>query len=346
MTDQITADYTAEIAERTVVVTWPDNDRGGATPPSDGWADRVMDQEPTLYEVDEGSISGCSALRWRNDARSDAELIAHSLMLVTGRKGPAAAAPLPADQERTRLLQALDASYCQALGHTPEGLLAAYEASRTQTVDRAALSAKLWEIAERHIIAEWICCEPLEPGHDLCAKGYEALGMVKSLLVDADPGEAWNPSAPLLDALTAVLPATTNHDTTPGFAGRADNGQSARADFLNTAATWLFTTGRGSRQVADRILGKHRTEVLRGAAARIDRTDLPQDDVDCFDNGARWATKLLRRMADETAVTETCDHDSQVIDHEGAQYWACLKCGSNLGRVEPAAGARQDGAQP
>ena len=42
-----------------------------------------------------------------------------------------------------------------------------------------------------------------------------------------------------------------------------------------------------------------RAAVLREAADRIDRTDLPQDDVDMFDNGARWATKLLRRMADE-----------------------------------------------
>ncbi|CQR59231.1 hypothetical protein [Streptomyces leeuwenhoekii] len=42
-----------------------------------------------------------------------------------------------------------------------------------------------------------------------------------------------------------------------------------------------------------------RATVLREAADRIDREDLPQDDVDMFDNGARWATKLLRRMADE-----------------------------------------------
>lgn len=70
-------------------------------------------------------------------------------------------------------------------------------------VDRAALSAKLWEIAEHHIVAEWICCEPLEPKHDLCAKGYAALGMAKTLLVDSP--EAWNPEAPLLNAVIAEL---------------------------------------------------------------------------------------------------------------------------------------------
>jgi hypothetical protein len=73
--------------------------------------------------------------------------------------------------------------------------------------DRAALSAKLWQIAEHHIVAEWICCEPLNPKHDLCAKGYAALGMAKTLLVDSDPKEAWNPNAPLLDAILAMLPA-------------------------------------------------------------------------------------------------------------------------------------------
>jgi hypothetical protein len=76
--------------------------------------------------------------------------------------------------------------------------------------DRAALSAKLWAIAEHHIVAEWICCEPLAPGHKLCAKGYAALGMVKTLLVDGDPEKTWNPSAPLLDAVLSVLPASSD----------------------------------------------------------------------------------------------------------------------------------------
>jgi hypothetical protein len=71
--------------------------------------------------------------------------------------------------------------------------------------DRAALSAKLWEIAEHHIVAEWICCEPLEPGHKLCSKGHAALGMAKTLLVDGDPEKVWNPSAPLLDAVLDLL---------------------------------------------------------------------------------------------------------------------------------------------
>ncbi|MFJ3037750.1 hypothetical protein [Streptomyces tendae] len=152
-----------------------------------------------------------------------------------------AAPPLPADEARTRLLQALDAPYCQALGHTPEGLLAAYEASRTQTVDRAAL---------RDRIAALFRHKPDE----------ERLG-------DATPGE-------IADAVLAVLPATTNHDTdTGGFELRGDT--------------------------------EIRAAALREAADRIDNEELPPDYVDMFDNGARWAAKLLRRMADETAATET-----------------------------------------
>lgn len=42
-----------------------------------------------------------------------------------------------------------------------------------------------------------------------------------------------------------------------------------------------------------------RAAVLREAAERIDNEELPQDYVDMFDNGARWAAKLLRRMADQ-----------------------------------------------
>ncbi|MGQ4393741.1 hypothetical protein ACN6K5_003527 [Streptomyces violaceoruber] len=272
------------------------------------------------------SIPGSASVDWCDDARALVDEIA------------APPAPLPADEVRTRLLQALDASYCQALGFTPEGLLAAYEASRTQTVDRAALSAKLWEIAERHIVAEWICCEPLEPGHDLCAKGYAALGMVKSLLVDADPGEAWNPSAPLLSALTAVLPATTNHDTD-------------RAAVLESEAALIL---------------KHCP----------DHGPQDQDGVwmDCHCavvEDMRKRAAVLRRVADETAATETqpntatllellrdfLDPDPCSFDHHGycqahgylgGEPMSCPhgRAKKLLAELEqPAAGARQDGAR-
>lgn len=70
---------------------------------------------------------------------------------------------------------------------------------------RAAVSAKLWEVAEQHIMAEWVCCEPPKAHHALCHRGYAALGMARTLLVDSEPGVAWNPAAPVLDAVMGML---------------------------------------------------------------------------------------------------------------------------------------------
>lgn len=97
-----------------------------------------------------------------------------------------------------------------------------------------------------------------------------------------------------------------------------------------------------------------RAAVLREAADRIDREDLPQDDVDMFDNGARWATKLLRRMAGETPATspmtvylstpcDACHHTLNWHRNDvGCTVPLCV-CGRFQ---EPAAGAWQDGSQP
>jgi hypothetical protein len=45
--------------------------------------------------------------------------------------------------------------------------------------------------------------------------------------------------------------------------------------------------------------------VLRKAAVRIDRENLPQDQADMFDNGARWATSMMRRMANEAQLASS-----------------------------------------
>ncbi|MFC8985155.1 hypothetical protein [Streptomyces sp. NPDC057115] len=82
MTNLADRTYTAVIAERTVLITCPDNDHGGAVLPPDGWEDRAHEQHPTLHEVEGPTISGCYALRWRDDERSDAELLTASLALV------------------------------------------------------------------------------------------------------------------------------------------------------------------------------------------------------------------------------------------------------------------------
>lgn len=75
-----------------------------------------------------------------------------------------------------------------------------------------------------------------------------------------------------------------------------------------------------------------RAAVLREAADRIDATDLPQDYVDMFDNGARWATTVLRRVAAETRTPHACGNC------DGIDPDSCL---TNPDRTPPAAGAQQ-----
>jgi hypothetical protein len=80
----------------------------------------------------------------------------------------------------------------------PDG--AAHIPARVES--RAAVSAALWAVAEHNTVAEWICCEPIDPAHALCVQGGAALRMLKALLVD-DPN-AWKP-APLLDEIMRIL---------------------------------------------------------------------------------------------------------------------------------------------
>lgn len=67
---------------------------------------------------------------------------------------------------------------------------------------RQQYAGALLAVAEHRIVAEWICCEPLEEGHELCAQGYATLRMFRALLVD-DP-DVFPPRSDLLDAIMAV----------------------------------------------------------------------------------------------------------------------------------------------
>src|SRR5690606_23452612 len=115
-----------------------------------------------------------------------------------------------------------------------------------------------------------------------------------------------------------------------------------------------------------------RAAVLREAADRVDNEELPHDYVDMFDNGARWAARLLRRMADETPDTTadtfaggsylTAEHDTlgmiaarhggDRLAWEMANPWVTssamvLPAGLRVAipaQAGLAAGARQDGA--
>lgn len=85
---------------------------------------------------------------------------------------------------------------------------------------RERYATAMWAAAEQAIVAEWICCEPLNPGHTLCAQGYHALRMISCLIVDSP---AQHKPAPLTDAVIAVhdgeLEAARHpalHDAPPG----------------------------------------------------------------------------------------------------------------------------------
>ncbi|MFF7147534.1 hypothetical protein ACFZAO_05605 [Streptomyces griseoaurantiacus] len=75
-----------------------------------------------------------------------------------------------------------------------------------------------------------------------------------------------------------------------------------------------------------------RAAALREAANRIDNEELPDDYVDLFDNGARWAAKLLRRLADEAQGT-TCPGFETVPNRCGCP---CEGCKHNCAAHEPA----------
>ncbi|MFE6639587.1 hypothetical protein ACFVFT_38265 [Streptomyces tendae] len=74
--------FSAELAERMVVITCPNNGTGGVTLPADGWEQRAIDRHPTLHSIEGPNIAGSYALRWRGDSRTDGDLLVQSLAIV------------------------------------------------------------------------------------------------------------------------------------------------------------------------------------------------------------------------------------------------------------------------
>ncbi|MFC4006615.1 hypothetical protein ACFOY2_05245 [Nonomuraea purpurea] len=56
--------------------------------------------------------------------------------------------------------------------------------------------------ADQSIVGEWVCCDPVNPDHDLCVKGDIARQMLRAVLTD-DPEKLFVPSS-ILDAVMAV----------------------------------------------------------------------------------------------------------------------------------------------
>ncbi|MCM1943171.1 hypothetical protein NC239_33710 [Streptomyces sp. G3] len=230
---------------------------------------------------------------------------------------PTPPVPLPsADQSpiREQLLNAIDFSFCQSLGYgTPEGLLAAYEASRTQTVDPAALR----EIAAQ-AIRDAACTGDCGQTEEECAKErIQPFAWHHGTLavVEGSPEQ-------FVDAvLAAVLPATTNHDT--------DTAPAA------TCSAQYHGPGEDRARLCIRAAQHQRT-------AHTDEHGFHWSDTVAMypvaDGTFRIGTDVraeLRRVADETAATKC----------------SCGALRTGPGRHLPecpnraAAGARQDGAQ-
>lgn len=177
--------------------------------------------------------------------------------------------------------------------------------------DRAAASAALWAAAEHHTVAEWICCDPIDPAHALCVQGGAALRMLKALLVD-DP-EAWKP-APLLDeVMQFVAPAGSTaeaHRLALSFA--LGLGTGAPWDAIHDRATELGLPPLAEDPVAQRLglvpAPAGRAAVLREEAALI-RAHCP-DHLDSNSAEGSWinchcdVADDMERRADETQQLE------------------------------------------
>ncbi|MFE7727454.1 hypothetical protein ACFU5D_16865 [Streptomyces anthocyanicus] len=188
-----------------------------------------------------------------------------------GAHNPETVPPVVQSPIREQLLNAIDATFCQSLGFgTPEGLLAAYEASRTQTVDQTALERAARRLASR----DWLVDETDDDDWQRRGPEFRADYM------------AW-----AREVLAAVLPATTNHDTdTSGFELRGDT--EIRAAALREAIALLD-------QRASSIDAFSSSDFGEEARAVRELTDVANE---------------LRRVADETAATETQARDCPACD--------------------------------
>ncbi|GHC40121.1 hypothetical protein GCM10010348_79210 [Streptomyces anthocyanicus] len=280
----------------------------------------------------------------RKVEQSDTERLTHLEGENARLRQAASPAPLPVSEARTRLLQALDAPYCQALGHTPEGLLAAYEASRTQTVDDSTVEA-------------------------LSDTLYDALYAITPFAEKyfADEGEGLRAAVRAVLEQVVVLPATTNHDTdtsvTPPPALTEEGRLRARVQVLEEDAErdqGLAATG------ARCLLRGHQGQIESGRAV-IEGHRFALSTKLGLGTGAPWdaiheRVAELRRVADETAATEgarqaetatppciECGHPR--ADHgEGEDPVTpgqCQACPDDDAwhDYQPAAGTRQDGTQ-
>ncbi|MGW0012551.1 hypothetical protein ACWDVX_22750 [Streptomyces tendae] len=121
------------------------------------------------------------------------------------------------------------------------------------------------------------------------------------------------------DAVLAVLPATTNHDTDTGAGPVCKDAEGCHR-------VVPCNPGCGTRDL--------RTEATRPQPANVDRAAILREEADRIDatradfpiavqNGITWATAELRRVADETAATET---QAAPVQHAPGKAILCPDC--------------------
>lgn len=192
--------------------------------------------------------------------------------------------------------------------------------TKPETDRRAQWASALWEAAEQNTIAEWICCDPIDPKHGLCVAGGKALEMLRALIVD-DP-EAYKP-APLttvaleLAAVSVPPPATRADDRAAeehrlALSEALGLGTVAPWDAIHDRVTELGLPPLDRDPVARRLglLAAYRAAVLTEAADELGRMDYDTDSHDygydtyrdAWNGGVMDGADLLRRLADESAV--------------------------------------------
>ncbi|MBZ6135744.1 hypothetical protein [Streptomyces olivaceus] len=231
---------------------------------------------------------------------------------------PVPPANLSAKTPREQLLAAIDGTRVPPLGYgSPAELLAAYDASvlpgraeydaLVADADRlrrdgVALHARAEAVDEQLAVLRRQVVAPVDPAALVLAcasfvrdtySGEWADDAAATLEADADRIERGEPCSLL--RLAAVLPATTRHDTDDVAA--------------RTLASLEKVTERARRAEAEvKRLRADRTAVLREAADFFERVlneSLDPDSDPRYCTAVRDVVMGLRRMADETAATET-----------------------------------------
>ncbi|MGW5989468.1 hypothetical protein ACWFRT_13820 [Streptomyces anulatus] len=132
---------------------------------------------------------------------------------------------------------------------------------------------------------------------------------------EPSPAAVWVDGDPLMEAMAAAVYEQCR--TEPSIV--VDDPRNIAAVAATVARQLLGTTTAEGAEPTDRdVVEAHelalgfalaappapadRAAVLREAAKAVDNTEFPDEYVDLFDNGARWASRLLRRLADGAAA--------------------------------------------